>query len=66
MITERAYTREEAAKLLSISPRTIDAARIEGKLDYIRIGRAIRIPQDALRKFIESNLITSQQLNQAS
>jgi excisionase family DNA binding protein len=63
MITERAFTREEAAKMLSISPRTIDAARIEGKLDYIKIGRAVRIPQEALRKFIQENLVSSQQAN---
>lgn len=46
------YSREEAAKILSISPRTLDRLIAEKELPVRRIGRRVLITRDALGKFI--------------
>ncbi len=45
----------EAAELLALKPATIRAWLAKRKLPYVRCGRAIRISQDAVEKFIERN-----------
>jgi len=41
----------EAARLLGVSARTVWSMRIDGRLPTVHIGRAKRIPIDALRRF---------------
>lgn len=43
----------EAARLLSVSPRTIWALTKEGKLHSIRIGRAVRYSYPELHAFVQ-------------
>ncbi|MPT48011.1 MAG: DNA-binding protein [Sphingobium sp.] len=47
-------TEEEAARKLSISPRTLRKLRKEGKLHYIRIRSSIRYSPDDLDLYVES------------
>jgi excisionase family DNA binding protein len=47
-------TREEAARLLSVSPSTIDQLRRDGELEVVYIGSAPRFPVEGLRRFCES------------
>ena len=52
-------TEVEAAKLLSISPRSLWSLRRAGRIRFIRIGTAgIRYSHDHLREFIESHTQT--------
>jgi len=44
----------EAAKLLSVSPRTIWARSASGELPIVRIGRSKRYDVSDLRAFIEA------------
>jgi len=55
MLTEPlAYTDAEVSSLLRISKRTVYRLRKSGVLRSIRIGRAVRVPADALTQFLES------------
>jgi excisionase family DNA binding protein len=47
-------TREEAARLLSVSPSTIDQLRRDGELEVVYIGSAPRFPVEGLRRFCEA------------
>lgn len=45
------YTRDQAAKRLSVSVRTIDKLRAEKKLEFIQEGGNIWIEESAIQKF---------------
>lgn len=45
-------TRLDAAKVLSISVKTLDKLRDSGKIKYITIGSRVYIASDELRAFI--------------
>jgi excisionase family DNA binding protein len=47
----------EVARLLNLSSSTIRAWLSRGKLPRVSCGRAVRIPAEAVRKFIEENTI---------
>lgn len=47
----RAYSRREAAEVLRVPVSQIDAAISRGDLDYVRIGKHIRISDSSLRRF---------------
>ncbi len=47
----------EVARLLSLSTSTIRTWLARGKLPRVSCGRAVRIPTEAVRKFIEENTI---------
>jgi len=47
------YTDGEVASLLRVSKRTVYRLRKSGALRAVRIGRAVRIPADALAQFLE-------------
>jgi len=53
---------KEAARLTSLSLTSIGNLRKQGKLDFIKVGKAKRsrvlIPVRAIEKFIEANLTT--------
>lgn len=48
-----AYTDTDVASLLHVSKRTVYRLRKSGALPAINIGRAVRIPADALTQFLE-------------
>lgn len=50
---EQHYTLQEAADLLSCHPETLRRAAAAGKLHTVRIGRDRRIPESALRDWID-------------
>lgn len=49
------YSREEAAAMLSISPRTLDRLIAEKQIPVRRVGRRVLITCDALEKFIKKD-----------
>lgn len=50
-------TRQEAAKYLRISPRTVDRLIAERQLPVARIGgRRLVFPQDVLDKYVQQQL----------
>lgn len=48
---EPVYTRDQAAKRMSVSVRTIDKLRIEKKLEFIQDGGNIWIEETAIQKY---------------
>ncbi len=46
------FTEPEAASLLRIGKRTLRAARQDGRLRYVLIGRAIRYTMEDLESFV--------------
>jgi len=50
--TERLLTREEAADVLNVSVRKLDALEEAGEIQAIRIGRSVRYHPDVLDRFI--------------
>ncbi len=55
-LDEGLLTVKEAAKLLRISVTTAYSIMGRGELQFLRIGRARRIPKAAIRDFIKRNL----------
>ena len=52
-IQKFAYTFNEAAEILGLHHRTLRLFAKRGELETVRFGRAIRIPHDALKRFVE-------------
>jgi len=50
--TARLLTRDEAADILGISVRKLDALEEAGKLQAIRIGRSVRYHPEVLDRFV--------------
>jgi excisionase family DNA binding protein len=51
-----AYNVREAAELVHVSERTIRRAIASGSLRAVRIGRAVRVPREALAVLLSSGL----------
>jgi excisionase family DNA binding protein len=49
-----------AAKVLSVSPRTLWSLTHSGEIKSVRIGRLVRYPIDALREFVEARAIKNE------
>jgi len=47
----------EASELLALKPATIRAWLVRRKLPRVNCGRSVRIPADAIERFIEENTI---------
>jgi excisionase family DNA binding protein len=47
------FTFAEAAALLSLHPLTLRRIAARGELEVVRFGRAVRIPRDALERFVK-------------
>ncbi|QDU50280.1 helix-turn-helix domain-containing protein [Gimesia panareensis] len=47
-------TEREAAHLLNCCEKTVYTMRQQGKLQFVRLGSAIRYPREELEKFIAS------------
>jgi excisionase family DNA binding protein len=59
-----AYTDAEVSSLLRVSKRTVYRLRKSGALQTLRIGRTVRIPAEAVTRFIESNMIPAEEERQ--
>lgn len=46
------YTRRELADLLSLSLPSVDRLLAKGELPAIRIGRSVRVAEDAVNKWL--------------
>jgi len=56
-----AYTDAEVSFLLRVSKRTVIRLRKSGALQALRIGRAVRIPAEAIAQFVERNTIPAKE-----
>jgi excisionase family DNA binding protein len=54
-------TVEQAAAALALKPSTIRAWLLRRKLPFVRVGRAVRIPAEAVEKFIEQNTVPARE-----
>ncbi len=54
---DRFLTVEEAADLLGTKPRFTRRLIAERRIRYTHIGRHVRIPESALREFIDAGMI---------
>jgi MerR family transcriptional regulator, repressor of the yfmOP operon len=53
----RFYNNSELAKLLKVSPRTLQNYRDTGAIEFVQIGRKIFYPQSAIQNFLDNNKI---------
>jgi len=49
-----AYTVHEAAQMVRVSDRTIRRAISSGRLQAVRIGRAVRVPRESLASLVSA------------
>ena len=64
MTAERLLTVEAAAERLSTSPRFIRRLIAERRIEFVKVGRHVRITESALAEFIEAGKVPP--LNAAS
>jgi excisionase family DNA binding protein len=57
MTTDRLLTVEEAAELLSTTPRFPRRLIAERRIRFTRVGRHVRIPESALRELIDAGMV---------
>jgi excisionase family DNA binding protein len=50
-----------AAEALALKPSTIRAWILRRKLPYVHVGRSVRIPADAIEKFIAENTVPARE-----
>ena len=50
------YTREQIARQLTLSVKTIDRLILRGQLKALKIGRSVRISQDQLDEFLKGSV----------
>ena len=50
-----AYSEQDAAGLLGISPRTLFTLRKEGKVRAVKIGKRVIYPREELQRFLTSS-----------
>lgn len=55
----RSYSEKEAAYILHVSVRTIQRRCRAGKLNFIRVERAVRIPHAELMRYMQENLVVA-------
>jgi excisionase family DNA binding protein len=51
----------EAAYLLGLKPATIRSWILRQKIEFVRVGRAVRIPDLAIKRFIERNTVPAKE-----
>jgi excisionase family DNA binding protein len=55
--TELLLTKRQAAELLNVEERFITRCVFEKRIAYVKVGRDVRIPASAVRRFIDANTI---------
>jgi excisionase family DNA binding protein len=51
-VTAKLLTVQDVAERLAVSPRTVKRVLASGELPVVRLGRAVRIREEDLRKFL--------------
>jgi excisionase family DNA binding protein len=54
---DRLLTYEEAAAMLNTKPRFARRLVAERRIRFTRVGRHVRIPESAVREFIEAGMV---------
>ncbi len=54
---DRLFTRQEAAERLNVTLRFVTRCVQQRRIRYVRVGRMIRIPEEALTEYISSNTV---------
>ena len=54
----------DAAQLLGLKPTTLRAWILHRKIEFVRVGRAVRIPAKAIDEFIERNTTPARESRQ--
>jgi len=57
-LDKKAYSVQEAAKLLSLGKTTVYELIWQNKLKCIKIGRKIIVPENAIKEFLEQNTLS--------
>jgi excisionase family DNA binding protein len=55
--TDRLLTLEEAADILGTKPRFTRRLIAERRIRFTRLGRHVRIPESALREFVNAGMV---------
>jgi excisionase family DNA binding protein len=55
--TDRLLTLEEAAEILGTKPRFTRRLVAERRIRFTRLGRHVRIPESALREFVNAGMV---------
>jgi excisionase family DNA binding protein len=55
--TDRLLTLEDAAEVLGTKPRFTRRLVAERRIRFTRVGRHVRIPESALREFIDGGMV---------
>lgn len=61
LLTVRLLTVSQAAEILGVKVSTIRAWLLRRKLPRVNCGRAVRIPAEAVTKFVERNTIPAKE-----
>jgi excisionase family DNA binding protein len=56
-VHDRLLTYEEAAAMLNTKPRFARRLVTERRIRFTRVGRHVRIPESAVREFIEAGMV---------
>ena len=56
-VHDRLLTYEEAAAMLNTKPRFARRLVAERRIKFTRVGRHVRIPESAVREFIEAGMV---------
>lgn len=56
-VQERLLTLEEAAEILNTKPRFARRLVAERRIRFTHVGRHVRIPESAVREFIEAGMV---------
>ena len=51
------YTREEAAQYLNVTLRFVTRCVQERRISYVRVGRMVRIPESAIRDYLDQHSV---------
>lgn len=57
LVDDRLLTLEQAAEALGTKPRFTRRLVAERRIRFTRVGRHIRIPESAVREFIEAGMV---------
>jgi len=57
VVHDRLLTYEEAAAMLNTKPRFARRLVAERRIRFTRVGRHVRIPESAIREFIEAGMV---------
>ena len=60
-MSNRLLTVKEASNLLALREGTVRLWLAQRRLPYVRCGRAIRIPSEAVEQFIQRNTVPAQE-----